>query len=62
MSSHICEKQSLLLMIYAENKPSAEYVQEGGSKIKNPNDTYQNYIYQFRYKGNVLVESMRVSL
>ena len=51
----------LILMIYCENEPSAEYAQIWGKKIKNTNETYQNYIYQFRYKGNVLVEPMKVS-
>jgi len=32
-----------------------------GKKIKNANEAYQNYIYQSRYNGNVLVEPMKVS-
>lgn len=29
--------------------------------MKNANEKYQNYIYQFSYKGNVLVEPIKVS-
>jgi hypothetical protein len=29
--------------------------------MKTANEKYQNYIYQFSYKGNVLVEPMKVS-
>jgi len=44
----------LLLIIYSENKPSAEYAKEWGRKIRDAIETCQNYIHQFRFKGNVL--------
>jgi hypothetical protein len=48
-------------MVQSENEPSAEYAQIWGKKIRSANETYQNYSDQYRYKGNVLVQPMKVS-
>jgi len=44
-------KKSLLLVIYIENKPSADNAQRSGGKYKYVTEVrpYQNYICHFRY-------------
>jgi hypothetical protein len=39
--------------------PGPSMHKNGGRKHKKANEIYQNYIYQFRYKGNVLAEPLK---
>jgi hypothetical protein len=52
------------LLIYTENKPSDYYSQRWRGKqkkIKKSTKRYQNHIYQFQYKGDVLVKNLMVA-
>jgi hypothetical protein len=52
------QNKILLLVIYTENKPSANYKQKWCKIIIN---NYQHYIYRFHYKGNVLAEPLKIA-
>jgi hypothetical protein len=54
-------KKNVPLVIYTENKSTADCAQRWGGKVKNAIKIYQNYIYQFQYKGNVLNEPLKVA-
>jgi hypothetical protein len=51
----------VLLVFYAENDPRADFSKTSVGKQKY-NYNYKNYIYGCQYKGNTLVELLRVRL